>query len=341
MLTDHEYHELQVVDVVDETADSRSFMLAIPDELEQNFRYAAGQFCTFRATIDGEPVVRSYSMSSSPDTGDPFTTTVKRVPGGHMSNWMNDALAPGATIEVMRPTGLFVLHDHDVPIVAFAGGSGITPVLSIIKSALAATSRSIRLVYANRSADSVIFADELERLRAASGDRLSVHHHLDSERDFLDPEQCAALVTEPTPADFYICGPGSYMDTVEAGLALLGVASKQVFIERFIVPESPPVETAGSTAEAPGSLVIRLDRRKHTVAYHEGDTVLETARRGGLRPPFSCEAGNCATCMAHLDKGSVAMRVNNALSDDELIDGWVLTCQSIPTSAELVVNYDA
>ncbi len=168
MLTDHEYHLLAVVDVVDETADTRSFVLAIPPEFTETFRYAAGQYCTFRATIDGEPVVRCYSMASSPDVGDPLMTTVKRVPGGRMSNWMNDALAPGDTIEVMRPVGLFVLRPTDAPIVAFAGGSGITPVISIIKSALATTTRPILLVYANRAADSVIFADELERLRAAS-----------------------------------------------------------------------------------------------------------------------------------------------------------------------------
>ncbi len=340
MLTDHEYHRLRVVGVVDETADSRSFVLEIPPTLERTFRYAAGQFCTFRATIDGESVVRSYSMSSSPDSDEPFTTTVKRVPDGRMSNWMNDALAPGMTIEVMRPTGLFVLHERAVPVVAFAGGSGITPVISIIKSALATTTRPIRLVYANRSPDSVIFGEELERLCAAFPDRLSVHHHLDSERDFLDAAQCAALAGNSGDADFYICGPGPYMDTVEAGLATVGAAPTQVFIERFIVPDDVPAAN-DSAAESPESVVIRLDRRKHTVSYHEGDTLLETARRAGLRPPFSCEAGNCATCMAHIDKGSVTMRVNNALSDDELTDGWVLTCQSIPTSAELVVDYDA
>ena len=253
---------------------------------------------------------------------------------------MNDALVPGMAIEVMRPTGLFVLHQRAVPIVAFAGGSGITPVISIIKSALATSTRPIRLVYANRSPDSVIFGAELERLCAAFADRLSVRHHFDSERDFLDAAQCAALAGNSGDADFYICGPGPYMDTVEAGLATVGAAPAQVFIERFIVPDDAPA-ARGSAAESPESVVIRLDRRKHTVSYHEGDTLLETARRAGLRPPFSCEAGNCATCMAHIDKGSVTMRVNNALSDDELTDGWVLTCQSIPTSAELVVDYDA
>jgi ferredoxin-NADP reductase len=339
MLPDHEYHPLAVLAVVDETADTRSFVLEIPPGLEPGFRYRAGQFCTFRATIAGEEVVRSYSMSSSPDTDDRFTTTVKRVPGGRMSNWMNDTLTPGATIDVMRPTGLFVLRATDVPIVAFAGGSGITPVISIVKSALATTDRSITLVYANRGADSVIFADELERLGHAFGDRLSVHHHLDSERGFLDAAQCASLVDDRAHADFYVCGPGPYMDTVEAGLATLGVAPAQLFIERFVVSE-PEAGGDGSGA-APESLVIRLDRKKHTIRYQAGDTVLETARRGGLRPPFSCEAGNCATCMAHLDQGSVTMRVNNALSTDELDEGWILTCQSLPTSAEVTVNYDA
>ena len=158
MLTDHAYHALTVVDVVDENADTRSFVLEIPAALEETFAYAAGQFCTFRATIGGEPVIRCYSMASSPDAGDAFTTTVKRVPGGRMSNWMNDTLAPGDTIEVMRPSGLFVLRETDVPIVAFAGGSGITPVISIIKSALVTTTRPITLIYANRTADSIIFA---------------------------------------------------------------------------------------------------------------------------------------------------------------------------------------
>jgi len=338
MLPDHEYHALVVADVVEETADTRSFVLDIPPALERTFSYAAGQFCTFRATIAGETVVRCYSMSSSPDTGDRFTTTVKRVPDGRMSNWMNDTLAAGDTVDVMRPTGLFVLRDADVPVVAFAGGSGITPVMSIIKSALATTSRPITLVYANRDANSVIFASELERLGHAHRDRLTIHHHLDSERGFLDARQCAVFADGRAHSDFYVCGPGPYMDTVQAALSTLGVAPAEVFVERFVLPETAPPAVNGS---APEELIIRLDRRKHTIRYQHGDTVLEAARRGGLRPPFSCEAGNCATCMAHLDKGSVRMRVNNALSADELDEGWVLTCQSIPTSPELVVDYDA
>jgi 3-ketosteroid 9alpha-monooxygenase subunit B len=337
-LHEHQYHSLVVAAVVDETADTRSFVLDVPSDLEATFAYAAGQFCTFRATIDGEPVVRCYSMSSSPDVGDPLTTTVKRVPGGRMSNWMNDVLSPGDRIEVLRPTGLFVLRDRAAPIVAFAGGSGITPVISLIKSALAVTDRRIRLVYANRSADAVIFANELERLRQGAGPRLVVHHHLDSERGFLDRDNCAALVGDDADSDFYLCGPGPYMDTVEAGLSTLGVASDRVFIERFVLPEPEPPSVDASATQ---SIVIRLGRQETTAEYVAGDTILETARRVGLRPPFSCEQGNCATCMAHLDQGAVTMRVNNALTADEVSDGWVLTCQSLPTSVEVVVDYDA
>jgi 3-ketosteroid 9alpha-monooxygenase subunit B len=337
MPREHEYHPLAVADVVDETADTRSFVLEIPPVLQERFAYAAGQFCTFRATIGGEPVVRCYSMSSSPDAGDPFTVTVKRVAGGRMSNWMNDALAPGHAIDVMPPAGLFVLRAVETPIVAFAGGSGITPVLSIIKSALVTTTREIALVYASRGPGSVIFADALERLQAESGDRLSVHHHLDSEKGFLDASACAALVGERTRADFYVCGPGPYMEIVEAGLDRRGVDPGRLFIERFELPDEAPAVGEESETE---SLVIRLDGRKHTVAYEPGDTILDTVRRAGLKPPFACQAGSCGTCMAYLDEGQATMRVNNALDAGEVEEGWVLTCQAIPTSRQVVVDYD-
>ena len=340
-LHEHAYHRLIVIGVIDETPDTRSFVLEIPPDLTETFAYSAGQFCTFRADIDGESIVRCYSMSSSPDTGDPFTITAKRVAGGRMSNWMNDILAAGDGIDVLRPTGLFVLHDRDAPIVAFAGGSGITPVLSIIKSALATTERPIRLVYANQRADVVIFADALERLRADSGGRLSIHHHLDDEHGFLDAEECAALVEYGADSDFYVCGPGPYMDTVVAGLSTLGVAPERVFIERFVVPEAAPSPATDTGAAATEELVVTLDQHEAQLRYEAGDTILDAARRAGLNPPFSCEQGNCATCMAHLDEGTVTMRVNNVLTPEEVEDDWVLTCQSLPTSRRVVVDYDA
>jgi 3-ketosteroid 9alpha-monooxygenase subunit B len=337
MPREHDYHPLTVADVIDETIDTRSFVIEIPPLLAERFAYAAGQFCTFRATIGGEPIVRCYSMSSSPDTGDSFTVTVKRVPGGKMSNWMNDSLAPGDTIDMMPPAGLFVLRAAETPIVAFAGGSGITPVLSIIKSALVTTAREIALVYANRGPDSVIFADALERLRAGFGSRLSVHHHLDSEKGFLDAAACAALVGDRTQADFYLCGPGPYIEVVAAALERRGVDPSRLFIERFALPaEAPTTEEASETE----SIVIRLEGRRHTIAYERGDTLLDAARRAGLKPPFSCQAGTCATCMAFLGDGKATMRVNHALNAEEVEEGWVLTCQAVPTSRQVVVDYD-
>jgi ferredoxin-NADP reductase len=337
MQRERSYYPLTVAEVIDETADTRSFVLEIPPALEEVFTYAAGQFCTFRAMIDGQPIVRCYSMSSSPDTNDPFTVTVKRVPSGKMSNWMNNTLCPGDKIDVMPPAGLFVLRATETPIVAFAGGSGITPVLSIVKTALAATAREISLVYANRGPDSIIFAATLERLRAGSGGRLSVHHHLDSENGFLDAAACAALVGNREQADFYVCGPGPYMEVVEAGLDQRGVDSGRRFIERFELPDDAPAASEASETE---SIVIRLGGRQHTIAYEPGDTILDSVRRAGLKPPFSCTAGNCGTCMAFLGEGKVTMRVNNALDASEVEEGWVLTCQSLPTSRAVVVDYD-
>jgi len=340
MATDHEFHELTVAAVVTETADARSFVLDVPEALVPTFGYTAGQFCTFRADIDGASVVRCYSMSSSPDVGDPLTVTVKRVRGGLMSNWMIDGLRGGEIIEVMRPAGRFVLQPRETPVLAFAGGSGITPVLSIVKTALATTSRPILLVYANRDVASVMFARELERLEHASDGRLRVHHSLDDAHGFLDVATCVELIGDETDADVYVCGPGPFMDTAEAGLALVGFPDERVFTERFVVP-GEPARPADATDEVTESLVVRIGGRRHTVEYQAGDTVLETARRGGLAPPFSCEAGSCATCMAHLDDGAVRMRVNNALTPDEVAEGWILTCQSLPTSRTARVDYDA
>lgn len=338
MPSDTDFHALTVSRVIDETHDTRSFVLDVPDALAEAFAYQAGQFCTFQAEIGGETVGRCYSMSSSPDTGDPLTVTVKRVEGGRMSNWMNDTVSAGSVLEVLRPTGLFVLRDSEAPIVGFAGGSGITPILSIVKSALATTRREILLVYANKRRDDVIFREDLERLVAGSDGRLRVHHHLDADSGFLDADACAALIGDRTAGDFYVCGPGPYMDVVEAGLAKRGVGPDQLFIERFDVAEDA---APANEAATPETIKVRLGKRMTEIPYQAGDTLLDAARRAGLNDaPFSCERGSCATCMAQVTEGSASMRVNNALTEDEVDEGFVLTCQALPTSATLTVDYD-
>ena len=248
-------------------------------------------------------------------------------------------MSPRATrLDVMRPTGLFVLRDTDVPIVAFAGGSGITPVISIIKSALATTQRPIVLVYANRDAGAVIFADELARLTAGAAGRLSVHHHLDTERGYLDAAACTALVGDRDHADFYVCGPGAYMEVVEEALSFVDVAPEQVFIERFVVPEAAPVDAPTPTE----SLTITLERRTQTIAVPTG----RHDPRGG-----SARRAEAAVLVRDGQLRDVHGASRRRIGDDarqQRIDGrrgrrpgWVLTCQALPTSREVVVNYDA
>jgi len=349
---DHGFHLVEVKAVVDETHDTRSYVFAIPDDLRDSFGYRAGQFCTFRTRIDGEELLRCYSMSSAPETDPDLTVTVKRVPDGAVSNWFNDHVSAGDLLEVTRPAGVFCVQERDRPVVAFCGGSGVTPVISIAKSVLASSSRPVRMLYANRDNHSVIFAGELDQLQQRHGDRLEVRHHLDADRGFLDADDIAAFTGDVLDADFYICGPGPFMDLVETSLLERGVETEHIFIERFVVPDPAVVSESGaSTSEAtpstaaevdvPESVTVILRGKSHAIAYRAGDTILETARRGGLQAPYSCEAGNCATCMALLREGTATMRVNNALTEDEVEEGWVLTCQALPKGPTVKVEYEA
>jgi ferredoxin-NADP reductase len=339
VLRRHGFHHLRVKEVVDETVDTRSFVLDIPGELREAFRYQPGQFCSFRVEVGDDQLVRCYSMSSAPTTDADLTVTVKRVPGGAVSNWFNDEVAAGSVLEVTAPAGAFLVQDHERPIVAFCGGSGVTPVMSIAKSVVASTDRPIRMLYANRDRETVIFGDELDGLARTHRDQFVLRHHHDSDSGFLDRQAILDFVGPDLDADVYICGPGPFMDLVERTLVGLGVPASDIFIERFVVAGPAEIATEG-TAEQPETVVIIFKGKKHAVAYHRGDTVLETARRGNVPAPFSCEAGSCATCMALVREGSVHMRVNNALDPDEVDEGWVLTCQSVPTSSTFVVEYE-
>jgi 3-ketosteroid 9alpha-monooxygenase subunit B len=346
MSRDHGFHPLRVQRVVQETHDTKSFVFEVPADLRDAFAYEAGQFCTFRIPLGDDELLRCYSMSSSPDVDTDFVLTVKRVAGGRVSNWLLDEVAEGDELALTLPAGVFTLRDHPTPIVAFAGGSGITPVISVLKSTLATTDRRVRLLYANRDADSVIFRDELDALVAEHGDRFDVVHHLDTDQGFVHSDLVRAFVGDELDADFYLCGPAPFMDVVEDALELAGVTSAQVFVERFAfaasareeAPAMPVVEPA--VAVGTETVTIVLGGKSTEVKYQAGETFLETARRAGLRAPFSCESGSCATCMARLEVGEAKMRVNNALMPDEVDEGWVLTCQGLPTSPTAKVVYE-
>jgi 3-ketosteroid 9alpha-monooxygenase subunit B len=337
---DHGFHELRVKRVVTETAEAASFVLEVPAELEEAYRYAAGQFCTFRVEVDGVRHLRCYSMSSSPDVDDELQVTVKRVPGGVVSNWMIEHLAEGDPVETTRPAGVFRLGGGDVEVVAFAAGSGITPVFSIVKTALATTGRRVRLLYANRDRESVIFDAELRHLVDRFGDRLEVTHHLDVDRGFVDDAAVRAFLGEPTDAESFICGPGPFMDIVEGALLESGVPADRIRIERF-TPAAPvdSIDIVDDAESGVAMVTIEIDGKKKTVEHRAGTTILQTARQLDMKPPSSCESGSCATCMGKLLEGTVSMFVNNALTDDEVDEGFILTCQSVPTSDNVHVVY--
>jgi ferredoxin-NADP reductase len=352
VLRRHSYHRIPVKDIVDETDETRSLVLEVPSDLQEVFRYRAGQFCTFRVHVGDEEHARCYSMSSAPETDDDLVVTVKRVPGGVVSNWLNDHVSVGDVLDVSGPMGTFCATAGERSIVAFCGGSGVTPVLSMAKSALSSTGRSVRLLYANQHPGSVIFAQGLASLQAGNPERFHLHHHFDVDGGFLEAPAIAEFVGGEHDADFYICGPGPFMDLVEGTLLDVGVDPGTIFIERFETAAQPgpavlsdidPVafpEAEDLEAGPPDQVVLILKGKKNEVAYHDGDTVLETARRASLSAPSSCEAGSCATCMALIREGAATMRVNNALTPDEVEEGWVLTCQALPTSPSITIEYE-
>jgi 3-ketosteroid 9alpha-monooxygenase subunit B len=324
------YHNLSVVEVIEETIDSKSFVFTVPEELIERFAYQSGQFLTFRVEVDGHRIVRCYSLASAPNIDSRLKVTVKRVVDGRASNWMNDEVSQGMTLEVMPPAGHFCLREErETPIVLFGGGSGITPIISIIKTALERTSRPIFLLYANRNDQSIIFKDELGELLSKCPDRFEVVHRLDDVHGFVNSGLVVQHVGPRKDADFYICGPGPFMDVVENGLSSLDIASDRIFIERFEFPESS-VEPASVDTSSGTIVTVKLDGTETQVEIGEGETILAAARRAGLEAPFACEEAYCGCCMAKVVEGEVDMLMNDGGIDQRQIDeGWVLTCQGV------------
>ena len=329
----HVFHQATVTRIIKETADSRTYVLA-PEE--QPFSYRAGQFCTFRVSVDGEELYRSYSMSSAPETDTEIMTTVKRVVGGKVSNWIVDNVVEGDQLTMTRAAGTFVLTPNSAPLLAFAGGSGVTPILSLLKSALATTDRAVRILSADRDRASVIFEATIDDLAAQYPGRLTVERHIDAEHGLVDSAAIEKFVGTDTDADCYVCGPEGFMTVVRGSLP----DTARVLVEDF--DASPPAKAPAADvgADTSGTVTIRLDRKKVSVPRVAGETLLESARRAGLSPPFSCEAGNCGTCMAKLVDGAATMRTNDVLEDDEIADGYILTCQAVPDTPSITVLYE-
>ncbi|WP_433212603.1 2Fe-2S iron-sulfur cluster-binding protein [Microtetraspora malaysiensis] len=344
---------VRVVEVIRETADAHSLVLEPDEDGRDRFAYRPGQFLTVRVPAVGEgtgestgegAVARCYSLCSSPVRGEKLKVTVKRVRDGYASNWICDNVAEGDTLDVLRPSGTFTPDSLDQDFLLFAGGSGVTPVMSILKSCLYGGTGAVTLVYANRDEHSVIFRDELITLCAEYGDRLTVVHWLESVQGLPTAAGIAALARPYTDRQAFVCGPEAFMDLAVAVLARLGVPERRVHVERFTSLAGDPFADPGVVIDDEGpvsEVEVELDGETRTVTWPRGNKLLDVLLDAGLDAPFSCREGSCSACACVLLEGEVTLEHNTVLDRQDLADGLILACQAIPVSERLRVTFDA
>jgi ring-1,2-phenylacetyl-CoA epoxidase subunit PaaE len=348
-----QFHALTVARIDRLCADAVAVTFDVPSELAGEYQFRPGQSLTLRRLVDGQDERRSYSICAP--AGHPLRIGVREVPGGALSGWLVNEVQPGDRIEVQPPSGAFT-PDLSVPgrHVLVAAGSGITPVLSITASALADTASEATLLYANRRADTVMFADEIADLKDSHPARLQLVHVLSREPqevELFSGRLDAARLRRLLPAlcdikdvdHWWLCGPYGMVTDAVAVLTELGVPAGRVHRELFYVEEIPPEPEQHAEAPLTGGCqaTIILDGRRTTTTIPADTPVLDGAQRARPDLPFACKGGVCGTCRARLVSGEVRMRRNFALEQAELDAGFVLTCQSLPVTDELTVDYDA
>jgi len=355
-------YDLRVVGVVEETADAHSVSFAVPEGAEAEFAYKPGQFLTLAVPSDLTGVAaRCYSLSSSPHDGGPLTVTVKRTVDGYASNWICDNLREGSTIRSLAPSGIFTPASLEADLLLFAGGSGITPVMSITRTAVAHGSGKIVLFYANADEQSVIFASELATLAAEHPHRLAVVHWLVSVQGLPTQEQLKAFAEPFATYDAFVCGPAPFMKLTVAALRELEFPRERRHQEKFISlggnPFGDPEEQAKAEHEleeadsdeafeplaAPqGDVRLEVELDGETYTYDDWaptTKLLEHLESKGVRAPYSCREGECSACAVRLLEGEVKMLNNDVLDDEDLAEGIRLACQSLPVTDVVRATY--
>jgi 3-ketosteroid 9alpha-monooxygenase subunit B len=338
---------LTVVEVITETPDAVSLVLMAARHAREQFDYQAGQFLTLRIPARDGVVSRCYSLSSSPSADEHLKVTVKRTSGGLASNWLCDHAKAGMTLESLTPAGAFTVRPADSELIFMAAGSGITPVISMIRAQLLQSGRRVTLVYANRDRESVIFDAELAELLAAHSNRLTVTHWLESESGLPTQDGLRTLLPAKPGAGTaaYLCGPAAFMDVAAAALHDAGVAREHVHREVFVSLTTDafaaPDSATGSAATSDSvTATVEIDGDTHEISWPKGEVLLDTLLSQGIDAPYACREGNCGACAYTLRQGEVSMRVNDTLDDYELGIGVRLACQSIPESDQLAAVFD-
>ena len=340
-----DYYKVPVAQVIRETSDASSLVLDVPPSLAATFAYCPGQFITVRVPSDRTgSVARCYSLCSSPQAGDLPAITVKRTDGGYASNWILDNVTAGDVLDLLPPAGTFSPQSLDGDFLLFAAGSGITPVMSILKSALHAGRGRVVLVYANRDERSVIFGSVLRRLVSEFADRLVVVHWLDSLLGVPSAEALAALI-RPYAAlypsgEAFICGPDPYLALVREALGQLRVPGGRVHVERFLSLAENPFEAAAVEDGAlAATLSVTLDGATTQLSWPPGARMLDVLIDAGLDAPYSCRQGICGACVCQLTSGKVEMAHNEVLEADDLAEGYILACQALAQTPGVSITY--
>jgi 3-ketosteroid 9alpha-monooxygenase subunit B len=327
---------LRVAEVVEESADTRSFAFDVPPSDADLLRYEPGQFLTLRIPSERTgSVARCYSLSSAPLIDDRLVVTVKRTPGGYGSNWLCDNVRPGDEVEILPPGGTFVHKNLASDILLVAAGSGVTPIFSILKSVLAHGHGRAFLIYANRDRESIIFAGAIAEFARTHKDRFEVFHWLESERGLPSAGALSEIAAPYAGRDAFICGPAPFMDAATEALLAVGSPSAQIKREIYhSLSGDPFVAEAADPAEDPAArtvpVEVRLDGETYRFAWPENQSLVTALLARDVEAPYSCREGECGACQCLLVSGHVTMANNDVLSPSEVGEGAILGCQAYP-----------
>ncbi|WP_322085599.1 ferredoxin--NADP reductase [Burkholderia sp. BCC1999] len=345
-MSDPRFHRLTVAEVIAESDDACSFVFDVPAALRDAFAYRPGQFLTLNVPCADATLPRCYSLSSAPGIDAAPKITVKRVRDGRASNWLCDRVKAGDALDVLPPAGVFTPRALDGDLLLFAGGSGITPVLSILKSALVHGRGMLTLIYANRDERSVIFRDELQQLAQRHPGRVRVIHWLDSVQGIPQQRHLEELARPFSQQETFICGPALFMENALAAMLGLGLPRARVHVERFAsLPDAPAqadtaAQAVATAASGDGAAIETvLDGDAFAFDSAPGETLLDAMLRAGVPAPNSCRMGQCGACMCRIERGEVALDSNHVLDEDEIAAGWTLACCARPASDALRVVF--